>query len=70
MTRAEAISRLVDGLIRMENGQPNLFIIPTLALETWQNCRSYKCAEDKDNYAKFVCAVILGKFDDQLKDWV
>jgi len=69
MTRAEAIASLVEGLVRMENGKRNPFHIPSKALETWQKCRSYKHSEHKDDYAKFVCAVILGKFDDQLKDW-
>jgi len=70
MTRANAISNLITRLVKMEIGITAPYPIPAKALETWQNCRSYKGEEDKDNYAKFVCAVILGKFDDQLKDWV
>jgi len=69
MTRAEAIASLVEGLVRMENGKRDPFHIPSKALDTWQQCRSYKDT-DKDDYAKFVCAVILGKYDDELKDWV
>jgi len=68
MTRREAINRLVGGLSAMENGKEHPFPIPTDALIAIQQIDN-SIVYDKSRYAMFVCAVILGKYDDELKDW-
>ena len=70
MTRAEAIANLVEGLVKMENGKADPFPIPSNALTLFHSVSKGAIVHNTDEYAKFVCAVILGKFDDQLKDWV
>lgn len=69
MTRAEAISRLVEGLVKMENGEEHPFPIPSNALKLFYSVSKRNISHNTEEYGKFVCAVILGKFDDQLKDW-
>ncbi len=69
MTRAEAIASLVEGLVKMENGHDIPFPIPHGALSCFHAISKEPISGNITEYSKFVCAVILGKFDDQLKDW-
>jgi hypothetical protein len=70
MTRIDAITRLFAGVIRMERGNEIPFPIPEAALTLLHEYTKDGIQGDKEVYIKFVCAALLGKFDDQFKDWV
>lgn len=66
MTRDDAITSLFNGLTAMERGHPNPFPVPSKALTAYQYCYG---AIELEHYRKFVCAVILGYYDDVIKEW-
>ena len=71
-TRMSVINMLVSGLNKLDKGEENPFPIPSTALHEYQEwCR--RISADSRNYIthypKFVCAVILGYYDEQIKDW-
>lgn len=68
MNRVEAINVLVAGLCRMEEGNEVPYPIPDKALSA-ALAHGHDVPNSKDSYAKFVCAVILGRYDDQIGEW-
>jgi hypothetical protein len=68
MNRVEAIDDLVTGLVRMEQGNATPYPIPDKALSA-ALAHGLDVPNSKDRYAKFVCAVILGRYDDQIGEW-
>ena len=68
MNRVEAITDLVAGLCRMEQGKVTPYPIPDKALSAALR-HGLDVPNSKDSYAKFVCAVILGRYDDQIDEW-
>ncbi len=68
MNRVEAITAVVAGLCRMEQGEITPYPIPDTALRA-ALAHGLDVPNSKDSYAKFVCAVILGRYDDQIGEW-
>ena len=72
MTRDDAITALVNGLTAMERGKENPFPIPSMALDAYQTdtrCISSYAGISLSAYRVFVCAVILGYYDDVIEGW-
>jgi len=66
MLRSAVILDAVNGLNRMENGEPYPFPIKGETLSLYQK---YHHIMTLPKYRVFVCAMILGKFDKAISKW-